>query len=369
MSRGLPYQVKTCLDKALDSALLAVETYNKPATKFKSGGYIVLMTIAWTALFHAIFFKNNTKPFYRKKNSRRFKKVDGEYWYWELQTCVDEYFNGTTTAIKKNIEFFIPLRNKLEHKSLPEIDADIFAECQSFLLNFDKIVEKEFGPSYCLRESLSFALQLFSFRDGLRAAVAGSSKAKNVKEFIQQYRSAISPEIWQSGEYSFKAFLIQVANHSTDDAMPIQFIAYDKLNNDEKNRVSKIAALVKEKHIIHTIANHGTLKPGTVVKKVQEALGNPQIIKNGKPFNKFNLDTHTRFWRKYEIRPKGKSKTPERTKVEFCIYDEPCEQYFYTEKWVSFLIDKMQNDDAYDSLYDITPIDKKSSITSENCAH
>lgn len=29
--------------KALDSALLSVETYNKPAVKFKSGGYIVLM--------------------------------------------------------------------------------------------------------------------------------------------------------------------------------------------------------------------------------------------------------------------------------------------------------------------------------------
>lgn len=43
MSRGLPLNVKLCLDKALDSALLSVETYNKPAVKFKSGGYIVLM--------------------------------------------------------------------------------------------------------------------------------------------------------------------------------------------------------------------------------------------------------------------------------------------------------------------------------------
>lgn len=53
--KGLPLQVKSCLDKALDSALLAVETYNKPAVKFKSGGYIVLMCIAWTSLLHGIF--------------------------------------------------------------------------------------------------------------------------------------------------------------------------------------------------------------------------------------------------------------------------------------------------------------------------
>ena len=79
MSRGLPLNVKLCLDKALDSALLSVETYNKPAVKFKSGGYIVLMCIAWTSLFHAIFFKRGIKPFYREKNkvnAARKSKVD-----------------------------------------------------------------------------------------------------------------------------------------------------------------------------------------------------------------------------------------------------------------------------------------------------
>ena len=66
MPRALPKSVKKCLEKSVDSALLAVETYNKPAVKFKSGGYIVLMVISWTSLFHAIFFKQKKKPFYRK---------------------------------------------------------------------------------------------------------------------------------------------------------------------------------------------------------------------------------------------------------------------------------------------------------------
>lgn len=65
--KGLPLQVKSCLDKALDSALLAVETYNKPAVKFKSGGYIVLMCIAWTSLLHGIFLRKKIKPIYKKK--------------------------------------------------------------------------------------------------------------------------------------------------------------------------------------------------------------------------------------------------------------------------------------------------------------
>ena len=63
--RGLPRKVKGALEKARDSALLAVEVYNKPAVKFKSGGYITLMVIAWTALFHAIFSRKSANRFAR----------------------------------------------------------------------------------------------------------------------------------------------------------------------------------------------------------------------------------------------------------------------------------------------------------------
>lgn len=35
--------------KAKDSALLAVEVYNKPAVKFKSEGYIALMIMSWVS--------------------------------------------------------------------------------------------------------------------------------------------------------------------------------------------------------------------------------------------------------------------------------------------------------------------------------
>jgi hypothetical protein len=65
--RGLPNQVKESLEKARDSALLAVEIYNKPAVKFKSGGYIALMVIGWTALFHEYFIERRLNPTTAKK--------------------------------------------------------------------------------------------------------------------------------------------------------------------------------------------------------------------------------------------------------------------------------------------------------------
>jgi len=71
----LAREVAIHLEKARESAFLAVETYNRPRTSFRSGGYIVLMCIAWTALFHAIFFKRNVKPFYRKKAIEDISKL------------------------------------------------------------------------------------------------------------------------------------------------------------------------------------------------------------------------------------------------------------------------------------------------------
>jgi hypothetical protein len=60
--KRLSNDVRNCLEKALDSALLAVETYNKPAVKFKSGGYIVLMSILDLS-FTRYIFKTKNKAF------------------------------------------------------------------------------------------------------------------------------------------------------------------------------------------------------------------------------------------------------------------------------------------------------------------
>nr|WP_052296072.1 DUF3644 domain-containing protein [Thermodesulfobium narugense] len=77
--RREPCIVKQMLQKAKDTALLAIEYYNKPAVSFKSGGFIVMICISWTSLFHAYFLKNKIKPFYRKNE----KSIKPRYMYIE----------------------------------------------------------------------------------------------------------------------------------------------------------------------------------------------------------------------------------------------------------------------------------------------
>jgi hypothetical protein len=346
--RGLARPVKSALEKARDSALLAVEIYNKPAVKFKSGGYVTLMVIAWTSLFHAIYFRKKRKPFYKK--SGRFVIVDGDFKYWELDECLRQYYGDDVgNPVRKNLEFFIPLRNRIEHRSMPELDATIFGECQAMLLNFDELMEKEFGSKYCLRESLSFSLQLFPSAESLIDAVKRNPAAKPIADFIQRYRSTVSTDTLVSGKYSFKAFLIQVATHQSADALPVQFVHYDKLSDEQKKQLGHVVAMIKFKSV--PVLNPDTITPGAVVKKVQHGLGNPKIPRGLKSVDKFTVDTHTRCWKKYKVRPATGSSNPRETKPEFCVYDSLYGGYGYTQEWVDFLITELKDESKFNSLY------------------
>ncbi len=307
------------------------------------------MVIAWTALMHAIFLRRDQMPYYRHKNGR-FVKIDGEFKHWELGECARQYWgedNGSAT--RKNIEFFIPLRNKIEHRHIPALDASIFGECQALLLNFDALLGAEFGTRYQLRESLSFSLQLFPSGANFAAAVKANKTLADVKRFIDNYRSTISTEVMNSGQFAFKAFLIQVANHESADTIPIQFVNFNSLTDEQKAELGKLAVFVKSKPI--GVVNAELLKPSAVVKAVKQKLGNPMVERNGKPVAKFTSDTHVRCWRHFKVRPGGGVKNPEVTNQKFCIYDKAHDDYLYTVDWVNFLVEKIASDADYKAIY------------------
>lgn len=107
---------KTLLESSIDAALLAVELYNKPRAPFRVECFITNMIMAWTRLFLAHFNMTIGDKFYYKEKNGRYKVIDGDKKAWELKTCITKY-GSLTDAEKTNLEFFIKLRNKIEHRS------------------------------------------------------------------------------------------------------------------------------------------------------------------------------------------------------------------------------------------------------------
>src|SRR5207244_4116767 len=149
MAKGLPQVVKDNLEKCGSSAIAAVETYNRPGPRFRTAQFVVLIIMAWTALFHALTYRKHKRPWYLKAGTGgkgvRYVKIDGETKHWELAECIKQHFGDKHPPERKNLEFLIGLRNKIEHRNLPELDAALYGECQASLLNLEDMLAAEFG--------------------------------------------------------------------------------------------------------------------------------------------------------------------------------------------------------------------------------
>ncbi len=246
----LANEVRVHVDKARESALLAVETYNRPSTSFRTGGFVVLMCIAWTALLHAVFFKRKMKPFYRQAHHRgRFQIVDGDRKAWELSTCLQEFWGGVDSPIRKNISFFIGLRNKIEHRSMPALDTTIFGECQALLFNFEDLIVSEFGDKHALNESLSISLQFSRSRNEERQNAIRRmqrSLAKNISAYVSEFRSSLGTDVLNDSRFSYKVFLIpKPANREAGADIAVEFVKFDPSNPDEMEKYERIVSLIK----------------------------------------------------------------------------------------------------------------------------
>jgi hypothetical protein len=292
--RGESNIVKQLLRKAKDSALLAIEFYNKPAVSFKSEGFITMMCIAWTSLFHAYFFKNKIKPYYRtsQKGKRpRFVKIKEklpngniieDYKWWELTECIKQYFKEKNDGVRKNLEFFSGLRNLIVHRNLPELDASLYAECQANILNFNNFLISQFGEKHRIDFMLSFSLQMFQQPTNFLEAskdVLKKKKAEEIVEFIKSFRSSLTDDIFSSPEYSFKAVLIKVKNHESKDALALKFINEKDLTEEQKEQLKNTGlVLIKEKKV-DGVPDKYTLDYRALCRKVKEEIPSVKINK------------------------------------------------------------------------------------------
>jgi hypothetical protein len=344
VSRGQPHTVRDNLAKCRSAAIAAVEAYNRPGAHFRTAQYIVMITIAWCGLLHAIFYNRGERPWYSKGGTgkgRRYVKIDGEPKHWDLSECLTRFHGANTPPERKNVEFLIGLRNKIEHRHLPELDASLYGECQAALLNLEALLVSEFGKRFALTEQLAVSLQfsqMIPAEKKMAARSLATGVAKSVTSYVEKFRGNLPATVLNSMKYSFNVFLVpKVANRQSAADAAVQFVRVDEASPEELLRLERLNVLIREKHI--PIANLDLLKPGQVVAQVEAALPQP-----------FTMATHTLAWRRYGVRPMGKSDHPERTQPQYCVYDPVHHDWLYTHAWVELLKRELADPQRYQAL-------------------
>jgi hypothetical protein len=67
------------------------------------------------------------------------------------------------------------------------------------------------------------------------------------------------------------------------------------------------------------------------------------------------MDTHTRCWRHYKVRPATGSGEREATDERYCCFDRLHDGYGYTQAWVNKLVGDLSNAATYENVVGMAP--------------
>lgn len=326
-------RTKSTLEKSIESALLAVEIYNKPRTPFRVEAFITQMIMAWTRLFHAHFHNTIGNRYYHKNSNGRYQLIDGEKKSWELKTCINKH-GEIPDSVKSNLTFFIKLRNKIEHRHIDrdEIGIMIFGECQALLYNYENTLIVFFGEEYAINENLFFSLQFSRLRKKSQLEASKKLLSKEIKElknFIEIYRNSLSEDIFNSQEYSIKLIQVPKISNTNRNDLAIKFVDWNSLSKSDRSNYDQLLAIIKDKVVKKEAINSGKRKPSDVI----------QIVNSEIDFEINHYD-HQCLYCCFRIRPSRANdiNDPLETNTNYCHYDVVHKDYVYQDAWAELII-------------------------------
>lgn len=318
------YDLKTGLNlfederllRARESMILAVQVFNSPALSFKTEVFAVLANIAWTYLLHEHYERQGVE----------IKDKDG--WSIALSQMLERPDCPLSKGIKNNLRSLKDIRDAVEHRLLGRADHKWLALFQACCLNFDKTICEMFDDRLTLQKDLAFALQFARLSLDQIAVTQGFELPEHIATLDARINERMTEEEVGDLEYQFRVVYTMVAG--TKGKAHIQFVHPESKEAEQIRNV-----LVKYK----TADELYPYKPSKVVQLVAEKSG-----------QQFTSHVHTQAWRKYRARPAHRSKQPDNTNKDYCIYHAAHGDYTYSDNWVTFLLKMVGDAEEFKAL-------------------
>lgn len=331
---------KKQLEVSRSEALLAVKLFNDPTDDRPFEHFIVHMQMAYLYLMFADASKRGFEVrLPDKKFEGRFQKTDGEFKTKSLALLVAE-LHPDAKPLRNNIDFFIGLRNKIEHRAPLSKDAsDYFPEIiagqiQAYLVNYERLLTEVGGLEFSLAQKLRFPLFVGGFTENAKEHLANLTKALpgELRRYVANFNRSLPEEIAADPRYSL-TLDVSLTKKQRNGHLNLNFISTDA-NLFEGPSPSE-AYLISRVRTVQ-VDGAGTFKATEAAKKVAEAI----------PFA-FNTSHFTQSWKLNKVRPPHGSTNPLDTDVEFCTYNQPFGQYAYTQAYIDRLIRECQSEDGF----------------------
>lgn len=153
------------LDHGRQAALAGLRVWNDPTATFRTESFALLFVTAWNSVALAAL-QQAGEEWRDLDESGAPHVVDGRERALETPELIALAFDGDRhLGLRRNVGFWIGLRNQVAHRHLPALDVATIPQAQAGLLNLEGVLEDRFGPDFVLGSALSVPLQLTGFRD------------------------------------------------------------------------------------------------------------------------------------------------------------------------------------------------------------
>lgn len=310
-------------------ALVAVDLYNGSGRRRSFEGFVVHMHLAWLYLLHAEFQRDHV-DFRYWADARHLQKVDGEPKTWELGKCLRHRWPSDKDPVRVNLEFFVALRNKIEHRYQDGIALSVAGHAQALLMNYESELVSQFGAGQALADRLRFPVFLSSLtEEGVTALkkIRASIPAR-VARFIDQFHASLDEETTADNRFEFRMFLIPHIGPKSEADLAVTFVQQKDLTPEQLDAMERLGqtGLVATRTREVPVQNKGRYLPHAVVAQVRAFVPT------------FGMGDHTAKWKEHAVRPSAGAANPTVTDARYCVYDEPVATYLYTDAWVKKMI-------------------------------
>ncbi len=334
---GRRTQVWHVVQASKAEALLAVEFYNTTGERRSLEAFVIHMHLAWLYLLHAEFVRDEIDFRYwevRSDRRRCLLRVDGEPKTWELARCGRERWKQDNDPVRRNLEFFIGLRNRIEHRHQDSIGLAVAGHAQAMILNYENELVDAFGTDEGLADRLRFPIFVSSITPGGVDAIKRMRAKLPVRtlRYINDFHEGLDAGVADDSRFEFRIHLVPQVGPRSDADMAVNFVQLKDLEpavHEALERLGKTGLVAKQTKR-EPVQNLGKYKPHTVVDMVAAEVPG------------FNMADHIAAWKRHGVRPENGVGDPGATYPRYSVWDEPHGDYLYTQAWVRKLIREEQ---------------------------
>ncbi len=337
------------LEEARRQALVAIDFYNRPGDRRNFADFIVHIHLAWQNLIHADRMRRKAEIYYRENDKRRTfrRNPDGSKKTWDLMQCLKSEFKEND-PIRANVEFFVGLRNHVEHRFQDSVLAVSAPEAHACIINFEAELVRRFGASETLGSELKFPVFVQSLSptryEEQRELRRGLPQA--VSAYITEYQSGLTEGVRRDERYAYRLLLLPMKGPKTEADLALNFVRQDELSEAELRDLvgQEGSVIVAEKY--RDAAHGDEVLPSAAAAAVKAAI----------PFE-FGVNDFTKVRKKWEIGPARSGSKEQLPKSDgFCLYSPAFGQYLYRPVLVARMVAALETAEKYEELLERKPV-------------